>query len=111
MKCRSQRAAAAVQVRDKTPSNAWARKMPAPTKPIAAVNISNIAIVLVRPRACTPNAVQARTVKNISSRGHTMRRKWCFGATDVSKPVTHGLREWRKSNDWVTIAKPSPFPP
>jgi hypothetical protein len=100
-----------LQVRDRTPSNAWARKMPAPTKPIAAVNISNIAVVLVRPRACTQNDADAYTVKSISRRGRTMEGQWGFGATDVSKPVSPGLRAWRKSNDWVTIVKLTPFPP
>ena len=56
--------AVADQVRDSTPSNAWAIKIPAPTKPITAVNISNIANILCAPRE--QNGTQARTVKRIS---------------------------------------------
>jgi hypothetical protein len=71
MKCRSQRAAVAIQVRDKTPSNAWARKMPAPTKPIAAVNISNIAVVLsAPPRMHTKRPASPHSQKQSEPRAH-----------------------------------------
>jgi hypothetical protein len=36
------------QTRERTPSNAWARKIAAPTKPITAVIVSNIANVPLR---------------------------------------------------------------
>lgn len=36
--------------RNRTPSNAWARKIPAPTRPINAVTISIIANILCEPR-------------------------------------------------------------
>lgn len=108
-------AAVADQVRDRTPSNAWARKMPAPTRPIAAVNISNIAVVLVRPRACTPNAVQPCTVKNISLHLRTIDVDWGFGATEAPKrvPKRSGfwLQAWHESNDRLTNSSPTPFLP
>jgi hypothetical protein len=36
------------QTRERIPSNAWARKIAAPTKPITAVIVSNIANVPLR---------------------------------------------------------------
>jgi hypothetical protein len=39
------------QTRERIPSNAWARKIAAPTKPITAVIVSNIANVPLRPCA------------------------------------------------------------
>ncbi len=40
----------APQARKRTPSNAWARKIPAPTRPINAVTVSIIANILCEPR-------------------------------------------------------------
>jgi len=40
----------APQARKSTPSNAWARKIPAPTRPINAVTVSIIANILCEPR-------------------------------------------------------------
>lgn len=89
--------AARAQARDSTPSNAWAMKIPAPTSPITAVTISNIANILCAPHQ--PNDAQARTVKRISSKPHTMEGKCGFGATGVPNPGKSGLQEWRESND------------
>ena len=79
------------QARDSTPSNAWAMKMPAPTRPITAVTISNIANILCAPRE--QNDAQGRTVKRISWKVHTMGPKCGFRATYVPKPST--FRSWR----------------
>lgn len=71
------------QARDRTPSKAWAMKIPAPTRPITAVNISNIANILCAPHEA--NDAQARTVKRISTTRRTIDRNWGFHATDVPK--------------------------
>ena len=91
------RLAARDQARDSTPSNAWAMKIPAPTSPITAVNISNIANFLCAPHEA--NDAQARTVKRISGKLPTMGSQWGFGATRVSNQSRRKLQEWRKSND------------
>ena len=101
--------AARNQVRDSTPSNAWAIKIPAPTRPITAVTISNIASILCAPHE--PNDARARTVKRISRAFCTIGGDWGFGATGVSKPSRYGPIEWRKGNHWLTSARSSPFPP
>jgi hypothetical protein len=63
------RLARGIHARERTPSNAWARKMQAPTRPIKAVTVSNIANVLCVPQG--QNDAQARTVKGI--RGHASK--------------------------------------
>jgi hypothetical protein len=97
------------QARDRTPSNAWAMKIPAPTRPITAVTISNIANILCAPHE--PNDAQARTVKRISDARRTIGVHWGFRATDVPNPSSCGVREWRNCNHSFTTAKRSPFPP
>jgi hypothetical protein len=79
------------QVRDRTPSNAWAMKIPAPTRPITAVTISNIANILCAPHE--PNDAQARTVKRISGTLRTIGEEWGFHATDVPKLASQGVPE------------------
>src|SRR5262249_18312030 len=101
--------AVADQARDRTPSNACAMKMPAPTRPITAVTISNIAIILCPARE--QNDVQARTVKRISWIVLTMDPECGFRATYVPNPSTLQVRPWRDCNAWLTIAKPTPFLP
>jgi len=78
------------QVRDRTPSNAWAIKIPAPTRPITVVSISNIANILCAPAHVQQNDAQARTVKRISRGGRTIGGNWGFGATGVPKPGVCG---------------------
>jgi hypothetical protein len=97
------------QARDRTPSNACAMKMPAPTRPITAVTISNIANILCPARE--QNDVQARTVKRISWMVRTMGRDCGFYATYVPNPSRLQVRPWRDCNVSFTIAKPSPFLP
>ena len=97
------------QARDRTPSKACAMKMPAPTRPITAVTISNIAIILCPARE--QNDAQARTVKRISWRVRTMGVECGFSATYVPNPSSLQVRPWRDCNDLLTIAKPSPFLP
>jgi len=53
------------QTRERIPSNAWARKIAAPTKPITAVIVSNIANVPLRPCA-TENSGHLAQSKKIS---------------------------------------------
>jgi hypothetical protein len=53
------------QTRERIPSNAWARKIAAPTKPITAVIVSNIANVPLRPSA-TENGGDLAQSKEIS---------------------------------------------
>jgi hypothetical protein len=55
--------------------------MQAPTRPIKAVTVSNIANVLCAPHG--QNAAQARTVKRIRGRGFKIGADWGFGATGV----------------------------
>jgi len=107
------RDAAADQVRDSTPSNACAMKMPAPTRPITAVTISNIANILCAPHE--QNDAQARTVKRISWRRGAIGADWGFGATECAKTgqakVAIVTQKQRLSNHRDTGAKPTPFPP
>jgi hypothetical protein len=69
--------------RDNTPSKMWAMKIPAPTRPITAVTISNIANILCAPHE--QNDAQARTVKRISRARRTEGGKWGFSATGCAK--------------------------
>ena len=80
------------QVRDRTPSNAWAIKIPAPTRPITVVSISNIANILCAPAHGQQNDAQARTVKSISRGGRTIGGDWGFGATGVPKRLSGCVR-------------------
>ena len=105
----NQQALSRDQARDRTPSKACAMKIPAPTRPITAVTISNIANILCPARE--QNDVHARTVKRISWTVLTMDPDCGFCATDVSNPITFQVRPWRDCNDSFTIAKPSPFLP
>jgi hypothetical protein len=57
------------QALERNPSNAWARKIPALTRPITALNVSIIAIFLPTPRAterlrrCTVKKIQMEELK------------------------------------------------
>jgi hypothetical protein len=93
------------QARDRTPSNACAMKMPAPTRPITAVTISNIANIPCPARE--QNDVQARTVKRISWMVRTMGRDCGFYATYVPNPS--GCRSCR--GVIATVHSPSQSPP
>ncbi len=97
------------QARDRTPSKACAMKMPAPTRPIIAVTISNIANILCPARE--QNDAQARTVKRISWMVHTMGWRCGFYATYVPNPSRLQVRPWRVRNVSFTNARPSPFLP
>jgi hypothetical protein len=97
------------QARDRTPSKACAMKMPAPTRPIIAVTISNIANILCPARE--QNDAQARTVKRISWMVRTMGWRCGFCATYVPNPSRLQVRPWRVRNVSFTNAKPSPFLP
>ena len=97
------------QARDRTPSKACAMKMPAPTRPITAVTISNIAIILCPARE--QNDAQARTVKRISWIVLTMDPRCGFSATYVPNPSRRRVQPWRAGNDWLTNAKPNSFLP
>jgi hypothetical protein len=76
-------------------------KMPAPTRPITAVTISNIANILCAPHE--QNDVQARTVKRISWWRRAIADHWGFGATGVPKPSSEGCDRDAKA----TINSPS----
>ena len=73
------------QTRERIPSNAWARKIAAPTKPITAVIVSNIATSFtpLRDRKRRPPC----TVKKISGHQHTIPIDRGFCATDVDRLV------------------------
>jgi hypothetical protein len=84
-------------------------KMPAPTRPITAVTISNIANILCPARE--QNDAQARTVKRISWIVLTMDGKCGFCATYVPNPSRGQVQPWRGCNGSLTNAKPTPFLP
>jgi len=86
-----QLSAARDQARDSTPSNAWAMKIPAPTSPITAVTISNIANILCAPHEA--NDAQPRTVKEISGALGTIGGNCGFSATAVPNQSRRGLQE------------------
>src|SRR5580692_3660084 len=86
------RLARGAHARERTPSNAWARKMQAPTRPIKAVTVSNIANVLCAPHR--QNDAQARTVKRIRGRDFKIGADWGFGATRVSKGGANRAALW-----------------
>src|SRR6185312_2099130 len=86
------------QIRDRTPSNAWARKIPAPTRPITAVTISNIAVVLCAPA----QAHQTTSVPAQSKRFRTAVAQCLAVGICCNRCVRirqRWLQEWRKSND------------
>jgi hypothetical protein len=65
--------AAAAYVRERIPSNAWARKIPAPTRPISAVMVSNIANVLCAPRESKRRACPHSQKDSGDARPHSPR--------------------------------------
>ena len=73
------------QTRERIPSNAWARKIAAPTKPIAAVIVSNIANVLYA-TARQKTAATLHSQKDFRAPTHNpIDRGLC--ATDVHRLV------------------------
>jgi hypothetical protein len=73
------------QTRERIPSNAWARKIVAPTKPITAVIVSNIATVPLR-YCATENGGDLAQSKRFRAPTHNPidRGLW---ATDVHRLV------------------------
>ena len=84
------------QTRERIPSNAWARKIAAPTKPITAVIVSNIANVPLRPCA-TENGDHLAQSKDFRAPTHNPDRRG-FCATDVHRLVIQH-REFGISHD------------
>jgi hypothetical protein len=107
------------QVRKKTLSNAWARKIPAPTRPISAVTVSIIANILCEPRG------DKTTWHPAQSKGfpkHKTESKWTEDSAQQRVPNQSNNRllaalsvprvnTCTANSDLFTIARLSPFPP
>ena len=78
------------QTHKQIPSNAWARKIAALTKPITAVIVSNIANVPLCPGA-TENGGDLAQSKGFSGHQHTIPIDRGFCATDVHRLV---IQRW-----------------
>src|SRR5262249_54815343 len=96
------------QTRDRIPSKAWARKMAAPTRPITAVIISNIAKSPSRPceQKRMPRLHSQKDSPGLTHNRNRPRilRNTCFKAGQLFGPP-------ERSSEGATLDSPSNAPP